>query len=55
GQPRDGDPRAAYCLLDTETRTVTWRRVAYDIAVTQERMRAERLPKRSIERLEVGW
>ncbi len=55
GQPRDGDPRAAYCLLDTEARTVTWRRVPYDIAVTQDKMRAVRLPRRNLERLSVGW
>jgi diadenosine tetraphosphatase ApaH/serine/threonine PP2A family protein phosphatase len=31
GQPRDGDPRAAWLLLDTETWTATWRRVEYPI------------------------
>lgn len=55
GQPRDGDPRAAYCLLDTAARVVTWRRVPYDIIATQDKMRAARLPRRNIERLSVGW
>jgi diadenosine tetraphosphatase ApaH/serine/threonine PP2A family protein phosphatase len=54
GQPRDGDPRAAYGLLDTET--LAWRacRVAYDVATTQERMRGHKMPARLIERLEYG-
>jgi predicted phosphodiesterase len=30
GQPRDGDPRAAYCILDVEHLTATWHRVTYD-------------------------
>jgi predicted phosphodiesterase len=31
GAPRDGDPRASYCLYDTEARAVFWRRVAFDL------------------------
>ena len=31
GQPRDGDPRAAWLLLDTDTWKATWRRVEYPI------------------------
>jgi diadenosine tetraphosphatase ApaH/serine/threonine PP2A family protein phosphatase len=54
GQPRDGDSRAAYALLDTETLTWEYRRVAYDIAETQRRMRAAGLPQRSILRLDQG-
>ncbi len=30
GDPRDGDPRASYCLYDDETRTVRFRRVSFD-------------------------
>jgi diadenosine tetraphosphatase ApaH/serine/threonine PP2A family protein phosphatase len=55
GQPRDGDPRAAYLLLDAEKRTFEHRRVAYDVAATQEKMRAADLPRRLIARLEFGW
>jgi len=55
GQPRDGDARAAYAVLDTETHTIIYRRVAYDIAETQQKMRAVGLPRRNIERLSVGW
>src|SRR5436309_7247679 len=32
GQPRDGDPRAAWLLLDTGESNATWRRVEYDVA-----------------------
>ncbi len=55
GQPRDGDPRASYALLDTDAMTLTHRRVEYDIAVTQSKMRAAHLPPRLIARLSYGW
>jgi diadenosine tetraphosphatase ApaH/serine/threonine PP2A family protein phosphatase len=55
GQPRDGDPRAAYLLLDTEGQSIQHRRVAYDIAKTREKMRAVGLPRRLIARLDFGW
>lgn len=55
GQPRDSDPRAAYGILDGEALTWEYRRVAYDIATTQERMREHDLPYRLIARLEMGW
>ena len=54
GQPRDGDPRAAYALYDTQARTVTIHRVEYDIAATQALMEAAGLPRWLIERLAVG-
>lgn len=54
GQPRDGDPRAAYALLDDEARTWELHRVPYDIAGTQARMREHKMPSRLIERLEYG-
>ncbi|MFN5935257.1 MAG: metallophosphoesterase family protein, partial [Roseiflexaceae bacterium] len=40
GQPRDGDPTAAYAILDTDAHTLTFKRVAYDIAQTQRQMQA---------------
>lgn len=55
GQPRDSDPRAAYGLLDTDTRTWQHYRVPYPIEVTQQRMREQNLPQRLIARLEMGW
>jgi len=54
GQPRDGDPRAAWLLLDTETLRAEWRRVAYDIAGAAAAIRAARLPESLAERLEYG-
>lgn len=54
GQPRDGDPRASYAMLDTAAMTFTFRRVAYSIEITQERMRARGLPSRLIDRLAAG-
>lgn len=54
GQPRDGDPRASYALLDTDALTWEARRVSYAVEITQERMRARGLPQRLIDRLELG-
>ena len=54
GQPRDGDPRAAYALLDLGTAAVTFQRVAYDVAETQRRIRALDLPEMLAERLGFG-
>jgi diadenosine tetraphosphatase ApaH/serine/threonine PP2A family protein phosphatase len=54
GQPRDGDPRAAWLLLDTSAWTAQWRRVEYDIAGAAASIRAARLPDSLAERLEYG-
>ena len=54
GQPRDGDPRAAYLVLDLEAGTATFHRVAYDVERTQREMRAERLPETLAARLSLG-
>ena len=54
GQPRDGDPRASALVLDTTAASVTWIRASYDIAATQQAMRAARLPARGISRLSLG-
>lgn len=54
GQPRDGDPRASYAILDTDAMTWELHRVSYPIEITQERMRARGLPRRLIARLSVG-
>ena len=54
GQPRDGDPRAAWLLLDLELRRAEFRRVAYDIAATQEEIKSEGLPTALADRLTVG-
>ena len=54
GQPRDGDPRAAYGIVDTEAGELRFHRVAYDIGRTQAAMRAVGLPRYLIERLDFG-
>jgi predicted phosphodiesterase len=54
GQPRDGDPRAAYLLLDLEEKRASFRRVDYDIARTQAEMREAALPELLAERLASG-
>jgi diadenosine tetraphosphatase ApaH/serine/threonine PP2A family protein phosphatase len=54
GQPRDGDPRAAYGLLDTEARIVESRRVEYDVALAQRRIRAAGMPEQLAARLQQG-
>ena len=54
GQPRDGDPRASCAILDEETHTLTIRRVAYDIATAQRKIRAAGLPAIFADRLAVG-
>lgn len=54
GQPRDGDPRAAYVIYDQANRLVKFRRIEYDIQAAQERIRLANLPERLAERLAVG-
>ena len=54
GQPRDGDPRAAYAIVDTAASTITFQRASYDIERTQERIRARGLPAMFAERLAFG-
>ena len=54
GQPRDGDARAGYAILDLPGRAMTWHRVPYDIPRTQSAMRAAGLPVRLVDRLAYG-
>lgn len=54
GQPRNQDPRAAFAVLDTSNDTVTFHRVPYDIAKTQQQMRAAKLPDPLALRLQYG-
>ncbi|HEX5370732.1 MAG TPA: metallophosphoesterase family protein [Dehalococcoidia bacterium] len=54
GQPRDGDPRAGYAVVDTGTDRIDFHRVPYDIAMTQSKMRAARLPDVLWQRLAAG-
>ena len=54
GQPRDGDPRAAWLLLDLGAQTGHFRRVEYDIARAQAEIRDAGLPEKLAERLAHG-
>ncbi len=54
GQPRDGDPAAAYALFEPLARRFTVRRVAYDVASVQRRVRQEGYPAALGERLARG-
>jgi diadenosine tetraphosphatase ApaH/serine/threonine PP2A family protein phosphatase len=54
GQPRDRDPRAAYVLWDQDERRVTVRRVSYDVAGAQRKIRAAGLPELLADRLARG-
>jgi len=59
GQPRDGDPRASYAILDSDRErsdlTLEYRRIPYPIETTQARMVESGLPVRLIMRLAYGW
>lgn len=55
GQPRDGDARAAYGLLDTEEMKFEIRRVAYNISVVQEVMKQHNFPTKLWNRLAFGY
>jgi diadenosine tetraphosphatase ApaH/serine/threonine PP2A family protein phosphatase len=55
GQPRDGDPRAAYAILDLDRRLVTLRRVAYPIQKTADDIRDAGLPEMLAARLFQGF
>lgn len=54
GQPRDGDPRAAYALLDTERKVIEVLRAAYDAERAHDRILAAGLPKALGHRLLIG-
>lgn len=54
GQPRNGDPRAAYAIYQPETRLVTLCRVKYDVASAQRKILNAGLPELLALRLEAG-
>lgn len=54
GQPRDGDPRAAWLELDTAALTARFHRVGYDIGRAAASIAAAGLPERLAERLHTG-
>lgn len=54
GQPRDGDPRASWALLDLPSGTAELRRTTYDIQTVHDEILARGLPTFLAERLLVG-
>ena len=54
GQPRDGDPRAAWLEIDIDARGATFRRTDYPVGQTQDEMRERGLPEALAARLAFG-
>lgn len=54
GQPRDGDPRAAYAIFDDEESTIEIKRVEYEVKKAQNKILAAGLPARLADRLSEG-
>ena len=51
GQPRDGDPRSSYFIFDTETNTVSFKLVKYNVASTIKKNAEANLPEYLAKRL----
>lgn len=54
GQPRDGDPRACFCIYDEEASIFEFQRVSYDVASAQKKIIKAGLPESLAIRLAVG-
>ncbi|MFW6437337.1 MAG: metallophosphoesterase family protein, partial [Halococcoides sp.] len=54
GQPRDGDPGAAYAIVDLDAMTVEQRRVEYDVGTVIDAVKDAGLPRRIGTRLGTG-
>jgi predicted phosphodiesterase len=54
GQPRDRNPKSCYGILDTDAKTFAFRRIDYDIAKAQQKMRKIKMPDFLITRLKDG-
>jgi diadenosine tetraphosphatase ApaH/serine/threonine PP2A family protein phosphatase len=54
GQPRDGNPQAAFAIVDLATPSVRFERVPYDVATTQAKIREAGLPELEAARLALG-
>ena len=54
GQPRDGNPKAAYVIYDMAQQTIELRRLDYDIPTAQRKIREAGLPERLAQRLALG-
>jgi diadenosine tetraphosphatase ApaH/serine/threonine PP2A family protein phosphatase len=55
GQPRDRDPRACYGIFDDARRTITYRRVPYDVVAAAEKIEAAGLSPNFARRLHFGY
>lgn len=54
GQPRDGNPAAAFAMYDTQTRELAFCRAPYDVEAAADRIRANGLPRWLADRLSAG-
>lgn len=54
GQPRDGNPQAAYCIYDTDKKEVRIKRISYDIETVSRKISEAGLPRFLGDRLMVG-
>jgi diadenosine tetraphosphatase ApaH/serine/threonine PP2A family protein phosphatase len=54
GQPRDRDPAASFAMFDTDSREITYCRVAYDVEAAAKRIRENGLPLWLADRLSAG-
>lgn len=54
GQPRDEDPRAAYCIYDTEKKVIQIKRIRYAVETTRKKIFENNLPRFLGDRLLVG-
>ena len=54
GQPRDGDPRASYCVYDPDLERIEIKRVAYNIDLAKRKILEAGLPELLALRLAVG-
>jgi predicted phosphodiesterase len=54
GQPRDGDPRAAFAMYNDEADSITFHRVPYDLERAQKKILSAGLPNRLATRLAEG-
>lgn len=54
GQPRDGNPQAAYCIYDTDAKIAQMKRIDYDVQTARKKIIARGLPRFLGERLLIG-
>ena len=54
GQPRDGDPRAAYAILDAEAGSYRLLRVSYDVETASTKIKKAGLPESLARRIKSG-